>query len=103
GRVAADRRQGGHPQVAADQVVAALAHDVPMRPPRLPVAIDAAAHLDGEDAEVGDELAGGVEAVDVADAGGEDSGGEVADARDGSEVVDLGQAAVGLDQQVFQA
>jgi len=103
GRVKAHGRQGGHPQVAAHQVVAAPAHDVAARPARLAVAIDAAAHLDGERAEVGDELAGGVEAVDVEDEGGEDGGGDGADARDGVEVIGLRQAAIGPNQQVFQA
>ena len=82
--------EGGHPQVAADQVVAAAAHDEAARPARLAVAIDAAADLDGEHAEVGDELARGGEAVDVEDEGGEDGGGDGADARDGVEVVGPG-------------
>ena len=59
--------------------------------------------LDGQDAEVGDQLAGRLEAVDVEDEGGQHGGGDGADAGDGVEVVGLRQGAVGGNQQVFQA
>src|SRR5205807_7869360 len=76
---------GGHPQVAAHQVVAALTPDVAVGAPGLAVAIDAAGHLDGERAEGGDALVGGVEAVAVEDEGRPHGGGDGADARDGVE------------------
>ena len=100
-RVAAHRRQGGHPQVAAHQIVAAPAHDVATRPPRLAVASNAAGHLEGQHAEGGDEFVGTVEAVDVEEEGREHGGGDGADARDGVEVVGLGQRPIGLESAGF--
>jgi hypothetical protein len=69
GGVATDRRQGGHPQVAAHQVVAAPAHDKTAGGAGLAIALDAAGDLDGQRAEEGDQLAGAGEAVDVHDEG----------------------------------
>src|SRR5262249_23368640 len=43
-RVVTDGTERSHPQVAADQVVAAPAHDVAARPARLTVAIDTAGY-----------------------------------------------------------
>ena len=48
-------------------------------------------------------MPGVCEAVDVEDEGGEDGGGDGADAGDGVEVVGVGQGAIGGNQQVFQA
>jgi hypothetical protein len=67
------------------------------------VAVDAAGGLDGQDAEVVDELPGGADGVDVGDEGGEDGGRHVAEAGDGVEAVRFRQLAVRRNQQVFQA
>jgi hypothetical protein len=53
-----------------------LAHDPAAWAACLAVAIDAAADLDGQDAQVGHQFAGRREAVDVEDEGGEDGGGD---------------------------
>ncbi len=79
------------------------AHDVAARRAGLAVAINAAGHLDGQHAEVGDQFAGRLEAVDVEDEGGQHGRGDFADAGDGVEVVGPRQGAVGVNQQVFQA
>ena len=65
GGIETDGAQGRHPEIAAHEVVAALAHDVAPSGAGPAVAIDAGADFDGHDAEVGDEFAGRVEAVDV--------------------------------------
>ena len=103
GGVMTNGGQGGHPQVAADQVVAAPAHDVTFRSARFAVAIDAAAHFDRHGAEVGDKLVGRLEAFDVEDEGAEDGGREVADAGDRVEIIGLGQLVIGGGQHDFQA
>ena len=47
-------------------------------------------NFDGQDAEVSDQFAGGLEAIDVEDEGGEHGGGDIAEAGDGVEVVLVG-------------
>lgn len=89
-RVAADGGQGGHPQGAAHQVVAAGAHHGAARAAGLAVALDAAADLDGEDAEVSDQLVGRGEALAVENKGGQHRGRDVADAVDAVEVIRSG-------------
>src|SRR5712664_1651632 len=86
-RVEANGRQAGHPEIAPYQVIAPWAHDVAARPAGLAVAIDAAADLEGQSAEVGDELVRRLEAVDVEDEGGEDGGRDVTDARDAIDLI----------------
>jgi hypothetical protein len=103
GRVAADRRQGGHPQVAADQVVATAAHDVAPWRACLAIAVDAAGNFDGQRAEVGDEFPRRVKAVDVEDEGGEDGCGDGANAGNGVEMIGSRQALIGGNEQGFQA
>ena len=98
-RVALQSRQRGHPQVAAHQVVAARAHDVAPRGPRLSVAIDPTAGLNGHHPEVGHQFARGGEPVDVEDESGEHRGADFPDAGDGIEVMGLRQGPIGFDQQ----
>ena len=95
--------EGGHPEIAAHEVVAASAHDVAFGGAGLAVAIDAGADFDRHGAEIGDELVGGVEAVDVENESGENGGGDFAEAGDGVEMVGLGESAIGVDQGIFQA
>jgi hypothetical protein len=101
--VVAHGAESGHPQITADQVVAAPAHNVAFGAARIAVAIDAAGDFDGQHAEVSDEFAGRVEAVDVEDGGGQDGGGDGADAGDGIEMIGRGQSVIGRCQQIFQA
>src|SRR5262249_10838385 len=54
-------------------------------------------------AEICDQFVRRREAVGVSQEGGEHGGGDGADARDGVEVVSVGEGAVGGNQQVFQA
>src|SRR5262249_10671089 len=103
GRVAADGAEGGHPQVAAHQVVAAPAHDVAAWATGLAIAVHAAGRLDRQHAEIGDQLSGRGKAVDVQDKGGEHSGGNHPNAGNSIEVIGLGKGAVGGPEQVFQA
>ena len=103
GGVVAHGAEGGHPEVATHQVVATPGHDVAFGNARLAIAIDAGADLDGHDAEVGDELVGRLEAVDVANEGGEDGGGDCADAGNGVEMVWVGKLTIRVHQGFFQA
>jgi hypothetical protein len=64
-RVTGHGAQGGHPQVAAHQVVAARRHDLAFRAARFAVAIGATRHFDRQRAEILDQLVGRLEAVDV--------------------------------------
>ena len=102
-RVDLHRRQRRHPQVAAHQVVAALAHHVTPDAARLAVAVDAAGHLDGQHPEVGHQLARSLETLDVQDERRQHRRGDGADAGDGVEVVGLGQGAIRRNQQPLQA
>ena len=102
-RVALHRGESRHPQVTPHQVIAAFAHHVAARSTRLPVAFDAAAHLDRQHAKIGDQFARRFEAVDVEDEGRQHGGADRPDAGNGVEVVGRGQTAVGADEQAFQA
>ena len=81
--------QGGHPEIAANQIIAAFAHDVAFGRAGGAVAIDAGADLVGHDAKVGDELGRRFETIDVENEGGEHGRGDVADAGNGVEMVGL--------------
>ena len=94
--------QGGHPQIAADQVVAALGHDHADGQARLAVAIDAAGGLHRKNTEKACQLGGQDKTVRIDDLGGEDRGGDRADAGDGVQVVGR-QLAIGFDQQFFES
>src|SRR5262249_60674795 len=66
-------------------------------------AVDAAGHRDRQRAEVGDELGGAGEALDVEDEGRQHGRRDGADAGDGGQVVGRRQGVVGVGQQLFQA
>src|SRR5262249_16872149 len=102
-RVEGRGAQGRHPEGAGRQVVAATTDDVGVRRRGIAVAIDAAGYFDRQRAKIGHQLARGAYRVNVADEGGEDAGGDLAEALDGIEVIRLGQPAIGRDQQAFQA
>ena len=102
-RVTAAGAERGHPQVAADQVVAAPAHDEAAWGAGLTVPLDTTGHLDRQHTEVGDQLAGHREAVAVEEEGGQHGRGDGAAAGNGVEVVGLRRGAIGRNQQGFQA
>ena len=97
-----DGTQGGHVQVAADQVVTAWGHDHSFGSAGLAIAIDAAGGFDGKDAEMANQLAGLGEAVVADHLGSENGGGNFAEANDSVEVVGLGELSIGGNQQFFQ-
>jgi hypothetical protein len=102
-RVAAQGAQGRHPQVASHQIVASPAHDPTPGRAGLAVTLDAAGDLDGQHAEIGDQLGRAGKAFDVEDEGGQHGRGDHADAGNGVQVIGLRQGLVGGNQQVFQA
>jgi hypothetical protein len=87
GRIAAGRGQGGHPEHLTDEVTSLHAHALIATNHRSPLFVDTGGIEFREDAEVADELRGGLESLDRKDFGNQDRGGARTNSGNGNEML----------------